>query len=95
MAEKQNVQVVLDGFAELWSPQVVGVINDYDVKAANLAGEYPEHVHDDTHEIFLVLAGRLYLDLPDRTVVLDPLDLFTVPRSVCGTGRTPGPVPAF
>jgi mannose-6-phosphate isomerase-like protein (cupin superfamily) len=47
-----------------------------------VAGEYPEHVHEDTDEIFIVLSGRLHLDLPDRSISLDPLDIFTVPRGV-------------
>lgn len=82
MIDKRNVQDVLDHVPELWSPHVVGEVNDYDVKAANVAGDYPEHVHEDTDEIFLVLAGRLHLDLLDRTVTLDPMDVFTVPRGV-------------
>jgi len=82
MADKRNVDDVLDQVPELWSPQVVGEVNDYDVKAANVAGDYPEHVHDDTDEIFFVLAGRMHLDLPDRTVTLDSMDVFTVPRGV-------------
>jgi len=82
MADKRNVNDVLDQVPELWSPHVVGEVNDYDIKAANVAGDYPEHVHDDTDEIFLVVSGRLHLDLPDRTVTLDPMDLFTVPRGV-------------
>ena len=82
MNDKRNVKVVLDGVAELWSPQVVGEVNDYDVKAANVAGQYPEHDHPDTDELFIVLSGRLYLDLPDRTVTLNPMDVFTVPRGV-------------
>ncbi len=80
--EKRNVIDVLDGIDELWSPHVVGEVNDYDVKVANVAGQFTEHVHDDTDEVFLVIAGRLFLDLPDRTVTLDPMDLFTVPRGV-------------
>ena len=82
VADRRNVHEVLDGVPELWSPQVVGEVNDYDVKAANVAGDYPEHAHDDTDEFFLVLSGRLQLDLPDRTVSLDPMDVFTVPRGV-------------
>ncbi len=82
MAEKRNVHDVLDRVPELWSPQVVGEVNDYDIKAANVEGDYAEHVHEDTDEVFLVVAGRLHLDLPDRTVTLDPMDLFTVPRGV-------------
>ncbi len=82
MAKKRNVHDVLDRVPELWSPQVVGEVNDYDIKAANVAGEFAEHVHDDTDEVFLVVAGRLHLDLPDRSVTLDPMDLFTVPRGI-------------
>ncbi len=82
MAEKRNLHDVLDQVPELWSPQIVGEVNDYDIKAANIAGEFPEHVHDDTDEVFLVVAGRLHLDLPDRTVTLESMDLFTVPRGV-------------
>jgi mannose-6-phosphate isomerase-like protein (cupin superfamily) len=82
VTDKQNVNEVLDNVSELWSPQVVGEVNDYDVKAANVSGEYQDHVHEDTDEIFVVLSGRLHLDLPDRSVTLEPLDVFTVPRGV-------------
>jgi mannose-6-phosphate isomerase-like protein (cupin superfamily) len=82
MQEILNVQSVLEALAELWSPRVVAAVNDYDVKVASVAGEFTEHVHDDTDEFFLVLAGRLRLDLPDRTVELGPSDIFTVPRGV-------------
>lgn len=86
MAGKRNLMTVLDGIDAVWSPHVVGEVNDYDVKVANVAGEFTEHVHDDTDEVFLVLTGRLYLDLPDQTVTLDPMDLFTVAR---GTRHRP------
>ncbi len=82
MDEKLNLVEALDRIGELWSPHVVGEINDYDVKVANVAGEFREHVHEDTDELFLVIAGRLFLELPDRTVILEPMDLFTVPRGV-------------
>lgn len=82
MTDKRNVHDVLDQVPELWSPHVIGEVNEYDVKAANVAGDYPEHVHEDTDEIFLVLAGCLHLDLPDRTVTLGEMDVFTVPRGV-------------
>ncbi len=80
--EIRNVMTILDGVDELWSPHVIGEINDYDVKVANVAGDFAEHAHPDTDELFLVMAGRLLLDLPDRTVTLGEMDLFTVPRGV-------------
>ena len=61
---------------------MVGTVNDHDVKVARVGGEFPEHAHDDTDEFFLVLAGTLHLDLPDRTVTLHEGGTFTVPRGV-------------
>jgi mannose-6-phosphate isomerase-like protein (cupin superfamily) len=74
-----NVDRALAG-VDPWSPHVVAEVNDYDVKVANVEGEFVEHVHEDTDEFFLVLSGRLHLDLGDRTVTLGPHDVFTVPR---------------
>ncbi len=55
-----NVNEVLDGLAECWSPQVVAAVNDYDVKAVKLEGHLvPQHVHEATDECFVVFAGRL------------------------------------
>jgi mannose-6-phosphate isomerase-like protein (cupin superfamily) len=82
MRTKRNIDQVMDAVGELWSPHVLGEVNDYDIKVANVAGEYVSHVHEDTDEVFVVLAGRLTLDLPDGPVVLDPMDVFTVPRGV-------------
>lgn len=82
MAEKRNLHDVVDQVPELWSPQSVGEVNNYDIKAANIAGEFAEQVHDDTDEIFFVVVGRLHLDLPDGTVTPDPMDLFTGTRIV-------------
>ena len=87
MTSKLNLNAVMDAVPALWSPQVIGAVNDYDVKAANVAGEFIEHVHSDTDEIFIVLSGRLHLDLPDETVTLDPFDVYTVPRGVAHRPR--------
>ena len=40
------------------------------------------HKHDDTDDFFLVLKGRLAIELRDRTVTLGPGELFVVPRGV-------------
>lgn len=82
MQQGLNIEAVLDGVPEHWSPRVVAAVNDYDVKVANVAGEFTEHVHEDTDEFFLVLAGRFRIELPDRTVELGPSDVFTVPAGV-------------
>jgi len=81
MDHSRNIDDILDGVGP-WSPHVVGEVNDYDVKVANVEGDFVEHQHEDTDEIFVVLSGRLHLDLPDRTESLGPHDVFTVPRGV-------------
>src|SRR4029453_6894468 len=40
------------------------------------------HSHPDTDDLFLVLEGRLTIDLRDRSVELGPGELFVVPRGV-------------
>lgn len=87
MSGKVNILEVLDSTEEIWSPQIVGEVNGYDVKVTNAEGEFLRHVHDETDEIFIVLSGRLHLDFDDRSVTLDPLDVFTVPAGVAHRPR--------
>ncbi|RJQ83335.1 cupin domain-containing protein [Pseudonocardiaceae bacterium YIM PH 21723] len=66
-----------------WSPHIVATVNDTDVKIVELDGEFVWHSHPETDELFLVLSGSLTLELAGREpVVLGPMQLFTVPRSV-------------
>lgn len=74
----------LASFDVLWSPRIVTRVNDYDVRVAKVDGDHLWHVHDDTDEFFLVLAGELHIALREpageRTVVLPQGSVFTVPR---------------
>jgi mannose-6-phosphate isomerase-like protein (cupin superfamily) len=82
VARKTNAITVLAQHPELWSPRIVGEVNDYDVKVSNVAGDYVTHTHEDTDEIFIVLSGRLQLLLEGETIVLEPMDIYTVPAGV-------------
>ena len=57
-------------------------LNDYEVKLVRVKGEFVWHTHEDTDELFLVIEGRLTIQLRDRDVVLGPGQLFVVPRGV-------------
>jgi mannose-6-phosphate isomerase-like protein (cupin superfamily) len=52
-------------FTDLWSPKVVARMNDYEVKVVKVQGEFECHTHDDTDELFLVIDGRLTIQLRD------------------------------
>ncbi len=69
-------------FTEHWQPRVVGQFNGHDLMVAKLQGEFVWHQHDDTDDFFLVLSGRLILQLPDGEVELGPGEVFVVPRGV-------------
>jgi len=70
-------------FDEIYSPRIAATVNDHDVKIAKLEGAYVWHAHDDTDELFLVLAGELTLELEGRAAVrLGPLQLVTVPAGL-------------
>lgn len=69
-------------FSERWSPKVVARLNDYEVKVVKLGGEFVWHKHDDTDELFFVIAGELTIQLRDGDVRLGPGQLFVVPKGV-------------
>ena len=67
---------------DYWSPHVVARVNDQYVKVAKLQGEFVWHAHADEDELFLVMRGRLVIQLEDGEVVLGPGQSVVVPRGV-------------
>lgn len=68
---------------EAWQPRVVAELNDYQFKVTRLDGDFVWHDHPDTDEAFLVLEGRLRIDLPDDGAVqLEAGELFVVPAGL-------------
>lgn len=81
-AEVRNLQAALDSFSEPWQPRRLVSVNDYDVKVVKLLGEFTWHSHPDTDELFMVISGRLVIQLRDGDVELAPGDVYVVPRGV-------------
>jgi mannose-6-phosphate isomerase-like protein (cupin superfamily) len=93
--EVRNVRDALAAVTEHWQPHRLTSVNDYDVKVVKLHGEFVWHTHPDTDELFMVLSGRLTIQLRDRDVVLDPDDVFVVPRGVEHCPKAAGEVHAL
>ncbi|HEX7256001.1 MAG TPA: cupin domain-containing protein [Gaiellaceae bacterium] len=72
----------LASFDEHFAPRIVGYYNENKLEVAKLEGEFVWHSHPDTDDFFLVLKGRLTIQLRDRDVELGEGDLFVVPRGV-------------
>ncbi len=79
---KVNLEAKLAAFSEHWSPKIVGAFNGHDVMVVKAKGEFVWHSHPDTDDFFLVLAGRLTIQLRDGEVRLGPGELCVVPRGV-------------
>ncbi|MGI5152323.1 cupin domain-containing protein [Plantactinospora sp. CA-294935] len=77
-----NLAERLARFSDLWAQKKVADLNDYEIKLAKLKGEFVWHSHPETDELFLVISGRLTIRLRAGDVVLDPGELFVVPRGV-------------
>lgn len=77
-----NLAAKLATFAEHWQPRTVGLFNGHDLMVVKVKGEFHWHKHDDTDDFFLVLKGRLAIELRDRTVHLGPGELYVVPKGV-------------
>ena len=65
-----------------YQPGLIGFMNDYKLLVVKVDGEFVWHKHDDTDDFFLVLSGKLTIQLRDRDVVLGPGELFVVPKGV-------------
>lgn len=67
---------------EFWSQEVVARANGNLFKVAKGIGSTTWHTHDDQDETFLVLSGRITIQLRTGDVDLVAGDLFVVPRGV-------------
>lgn len=71
---------------ELWSPRVVAEVDDAYVKVAKVRGVFGWHAHADEDELFLILKGRLRIEMEQGAVELGEGEMFVVPK---GTRHNP------
>ena len=77
-----NLSAKLATFSEHYRPKTVGQFNGHDLMVVKVKGPFTWHKHDDTDDFFLVLEGRLTIQMREENVVLGPGELFVVPRGV-------------
>jgi len=77
---------VAASLTELWSPRVIAEVDDSYIKVAKVQGTFGWHAHPDEDELFLILKGRLRIEMEQGTVELGPGEIFVVPK---GTRHNP------
>lgn len=68
--------------AEYWSPRVIGEVDGSYLKVAKVLGTFGWHSHVDEDELFMVLDGRLRIEMEANVVELAAGELFVVPKGV-------------
>lgn len=82
MMGKVNLAEKFEKFDDLWSPKLVGELNENYVKLAKGKGELAWHSHENEDEFFLVVSGHLDIHLRDQVISLDPGEFYVVPKGV-------------
>lgn len=78
---------------ESYRNQVLLQVNRHCLRMGVIQGQYPWHMHPRSDELFLVLEGRIVIELADgRRLILDPHQSVTIPAGTVhrtrGEGRT-------
>lgn len=77
-----NLAAKLSTFTGLWQPRTVGQFNGHDLMVVKVKGEFVWHAHGNTDDFFLVLQGRLTIQMREGNVSLGPGELYVVPKGV-------------
>lgn len=75
----KQVAAALD---ELWSPRVIGEVDDAYIKVAKVQGSLAWHSHENEDELFFILKGRLRIEMESGPVELNEGEMFVVPKGV-------------
>jgi mannose-6-phosphate isomerase-like protein (cupin superfamily) len=79
---KVNLADKFRKFEDLWSPKLVGELNENYIKLAKGAGELDWHSHENEDEFFLVVSGHLDIHVRDNVISLDPGEFYVLPKGV-------------
>ncbi|MCB0554093.1 MAG: cupin domain-containing protein [Phaeodactylibacter sp.] len=83
-----NLEEKLSLFSEHWSPRIIGELNGQLVKLAKIQGEFVWHSHAEEDELFMVLKGRLIMELRDKIIEAGPGELIIIPKGTEHLPRT-------
>jgi mannose-6-phosphate isomerase-like protein (cupin superfamily) len=80
--ETINLKEKFSRFSDYTNPRVIGEINDMQVKAVKLKGEFIWHHHEVEDELFLVVKGTLRMKFRDHEAIVHEGEFVIVPKGV-------------
>ncbi|MGB2589518.1 MAG: cupin domain-containing protein [Candidatus Acidiferrum sp.] len=80
--ETINLKNKFNLIGDYWNPRILGDLNDSQIKAVKLKGEFVWHHHDAEDELFLVTRGTLRMKFRDHEALIREGEFVIVPRGV-------------
>lgn len=77
-----NIGEKFSSFSEYWNPKIIGELNGQMVKIAKVKGDFIMHKHDNEDELFMVVQGKLFIELIDKTLEINPGEIVIIPKGV-------------
>src|SRR5271157_4794491 len=87
--EQIDIPSLVQECKEKWFNQTLTRVNDSVVRLGIVEGEFHWHKHDHDDEFFLVLEGKLFIDLQDKTIELNPGQGITITKGIMHRPRAP------
>lgn len=84
-----DVPKIVEECTEKWFNQTLTKVNGSVARIGIVEGEYHWHKHDNDDEFFFVLSGKLFIDLEDKTIELNPNQGTTITKGVMHRPRAP------
>lgn len=84
-----DVPKIVEECNEKWFNQTLTKVNGSVARIGIVEGEYHWHKHDDDDEFFFVLSGKLFIDLEDKTIELNPHQGTTISKGIMHRPRAP------
>ena len=79
---KINLKDKFAQFSDHWSPKIIAEMNDYQFKLVKIIGDFVWHHHDSTDEVFIVVKGRMKIQLEKNTIELNEGEIYVVEKGV-------------
>jgi len=86
-----NIHEKFSKFDKIWTPHIIGELNEQYVKLCKLKDEFVWHSHQHEDELFMVFKGTLLMDFKDQdTVEVKEGEIIIIPKGVEHRPRTNG-----
>ena len=75
-----NLEDKFNTFNDYWNPKIVAELNGQFVKVAKFKDEFIMHQHEHEDEMFLVIEGKLLMELDHKTLEINSGEFIVIPR---------------